>query len=36
MGTQDNNFLFRTFPELLFSPSEFNSQKFGNIQGCQK
>ena len=25
-----------SFPELLFSPPEFNSQKFANIHGCQK
>ena len=28
--------LSRSFPERLFSPSEFNSKKFANIQGCQK
>ena len=25
-----------SFPELLFSPPEFNFQKFANIHGCQK
>ena len=25
-----------SFPELLFSLKEFNSQKFANIHGCQK